>query len=146
MESLINILSYDRYRRYFVAYQVIATVLICIPIFLSVIILIGLPHLFFLILNILLAKGSANWTRRVLHAIMFVYYGGLLIIALQMWPEIIHEWNHPDSIDKLIQVQLTFLPFILVIQLPLLAFEWVYPVMLPHEVLERESRLKKNHS
>jgi hypothetical protein len=143
MEALLNSIPYRNYHRYLLIYQVGATVLVCLPVFLSIFILIGLPHFFFLILMALVGKGSPGPARRVLHAVMFLYYAALLIITLKLWPEIQGEWAHADSVDFLIRAQMMLLPLILTIQLPFVAFEWVYPILLPHELLEQQASARR---
>lgn len=146
MESLIKSIPYSRYHRFFLRYQVVATVLVCTPVFLSLFFVIGLPHFFFLILTALIGNGSPGIARRVLHAIMFLYYAGLLLFTLQLWPEIQGDWVHADSIDFLIRAQMMLLPLILTIQLGLIVFEWIYPILKPHEILDQEIKAKKKVS
>lgn len=133
METLIKFIPYATYRRYLLGFQIVATVLVCLPVFLSIFIYIGLPHFFFLILMALMGDGHASLTRRVLHVLMLLYYGALLWITLGLWPDIMSNWRHADTIDFLIQAQMILLPLVLTIQLGLLAFEWMYPVLFPHE-------------
>lgn len=143
METLMRSISYSTYRRYLLRYQIIATVLVCLPVFLSIFVLIGLPHFFFLILMALLGNGAPGPARRFLHALMFLYYAALLIITLQLWPEIQGHWAHADTVDFLIRAQMMLLPLVLTIQLPLIAFEWMYPILLPHELLDQQAAARR---
>lgn len=141
------IADYQRYRKFFVRYQFIATVLVSLPLFLSLFILgLGIPHLFFLILNALIQHSPASFAKRILHGVEFIYYGILLLFALQFYPELIGSWPHVDSIDNLIRAQLFILPFVLIIQLILLCAEWLFPILKPHEILDQQSQIiQRNH-
>lgn len=146
MESLVNSVPYSGYRRFFLRYQVIASVLVCLPVFLSLFTLIGLPHLFFVILIALLDGGAPGLARRLLHGFMFLYYAALLLTTLLIWPKILGDWTHADSIDMFIQVQMMLLPLILTIQLGMIAFEWIYPILKPHELLDQKMKAKRTLS
>ncbi len=146
MESLVKSIPYSGYRRYLLRYQVVASVVACLPVFLSIVTLIGLPHFFFVILIGLLDGGAPGVARRVLHGIMFLYYSALLLVTLLLWPEMLGSWSHADSIDRLIQIQMILLPMILTIQLGMIAFEWTYPILLPHEILEQKMAIKHEKS
>lgn len=142
MKSLVKSIPYSGYRRYLLRYQVVASVVACLPVFLSIVTLIGLPHLIFVVLIGLLDGGAPGVARRVLHGIMFLYYAALLLITLLLWPEMLGSWSHADSIDRLIQLQMMLLPLILTIQLGMIAFEWTYHFLLPHEILEQKTAMQ----
>lgn len=139
-------IPYSNYRRYLLMYQIIATVLVCLPVFLSVFIWIGIPHFLFMILIALIGRGSPGMASRILNVLMFLYYAWLLLFALQVWPEIQSEWLHADSVDFLIRSQLMLLPLILTIQLGLIVLEWIYPILKPHELLDQQMKIKKTLS
>ncbi|HCS19497.1 MAG TPA: hypothetical protein DIW47_02855 [Bacteroidetes bacterium] len=146
MESLVKSIPYSGYRRYLLRYQVLASGVACLPVFLSIVTLIGLPHLLFVILIGFLDGGAPSTARRVVHGIMFLYYTALLLITLLLWPETLGSWSHADSIDRLIQIQMMLLPLILTIQLGMIAFEWIYPILLPHELLEQRSHTQNENN
>ncbi|MHB1277394.1 MAG: hypothetical protein ACYC1Q_03280 [Bacteroidia bacterium] len=132
-------IPYSSYRRYLLMYQIIATVLVCLPVFLSIFLWIGIPHFLFLILTALIGRASPGIASRVLHALMFLYYALLLLVTLKLWPEIRSEWVHADSVDVLIRIQMTLMPLVLTIQLGIIAFGWIYPILKPHELLEQQT-------
>lgn len=146
MESLVKSIPYSGYRRYLLRYQIIATVLVSLPVFLSIFKLIGIPHFLFLILIALIGRTSPGIASRIIHAIMFLYYACLLFVTLRLWSQIVSEWAHADSIDFLIRAQMMLLPIILTIQLGLIAFGWIYPILLPHEILEQKTAIQHDKS
>ncbi len=146
MESLVKLIPYSQYHKYLLVYQLIATVLACMPVFLSFFFLFGLPHFLFVLLIGFLAGGRPGLARRVFHGLMFLYYAALLLLTLELWPEIIGHWMYADTIDKLIRIQMMLLPLILTIQLGFIAFEWTYPILKPHEFLEQQAARQRKKS
>ncbi|MDX5320907.1 MAG: hypothetical protein LPK45_07355 [Bacteroidota bacterium] len=133
MEYLLKHMAYEPFRKVFFFYQLGASVLVCTPIFLSLFILIGLPHLFFILMTALIHKSPPSQAKRALHFIMLLYYGGLLALSCWVYPELLDSWPHSDSIDQLIHAQMLILPFVLGIQLYLILVEIGQPILLPHE-------------
>jgi|GEM_PF-2470988 len=129
--------EYGRYRRWFFAYQIIGTVLLCMPAFLSLILFIGIPHLLFLTINALNIDHFSNLGRKALHGFMFLYYAWLFVMSIALWPEFAASWEHADTIDYFIRLQLLLAPLVLFTQLVLIATEWFYPTLLPHEKLDQ---------
>lgn len=137
MEIINQLPKYRLYRRWFFGYQFIGSVLLCMPAFLSLILLIGIPHLLFLTANALNFDHFSNVGRKILHGVMFCYYAWLFYLSMLLWPEFFTNWEHADSIDYLIRIQLLLAPLVLFVQLLLIAGEWFYPTLLPHEKLDQ---------
>lgn len=139
METLNRLPKYPLYRRWFFAYQILGSALLCMPAFLSLILFIGIPHLVFLTANALNIDYFSNVGRKILHGLMFPYYAWLFYLSLLFWPEFAASWEHADTIDYLIRLQLLLAPLVLFGQLILIAIEWFYPTLLPHEKLDQIS-------
>ncbi len=137
MEIIKYLPKYRFFRRWFFGYQFIGSALLCMPAFLSLILLIGIPHVLFLTANALNYDSYSNVGRKILHGMMFPYYAWLFYLSLLFWPEFAGTWEHADSIDNLIRLQLLLAPLVLFGQLILIAIEWIYPTLLPHEKLDQ---------